>query len=50
MSYKLISKFFLECKIILPSQQEIGEKYGLSKSGVSKKISRFFEKIDFSEK
>lgn len=50
VSKELISKFFLECKIILPSQQEIGEKYGLSKSGVSKKISRFFEKIDFSEK
>lgn len=29
----------------IPSQQAIGEKYGLTKSGVSKKVSRFFEKI-----
>ena len=29
----------------LPTQQEIGNKYGLTKSAVSVKVSRFFEKI-----
>lgn len=33
----------------LPTQQEIGKKYGLTKSGVSKKLSRFFEKIKFAQ-
>lgn len=45
---KMLKIFYFNHDESIPSQQEIGEKYGLTKSGVSKKISRFFEKIDFS--
>lgn len=45
---KMLKIFYFNHDEEIPSQQEIGEKYGLTKSGVSKKISRFFEKIDFS--
>lgn len=45
---KMLKIFYINHDESIPSQQEIGEKYGLTKSGVSKKISRFFEKIDFS--
>lgn len=48
ISKELITRYFSDNNIDLPTQQQIGDKYGLSKSGVSKKLSRFFEKIDFS--
>ena len=42
---KMLKIYFFNHDEEIPSHQEIGEKYGLTKSGVSKKISRFFEKI-----
>ena len=42
---KMLKIYYFNHDEEIPSQQEIGEKYGLTKSGVSKKISRFFEKI-----
>jgi len=46
-SYDFISSILFDDYFInkktLPSQESIGEKYGLSKSGVSKKISRFLK-------
>ena len=44
-SFDFISKSLINCNTELPTQLTIGEKYGISKSGVSKKITRFFEKI-----
>lgn len=42
---KMLKIYYFNHDEEIPSQQAIGEKYGLTKSGVSKKISRFFEKI-----
>ncbi len=42
---KMLKVYFFNHDEEVPSQQQIGEKYGLTKSAVSKKISRFFEKI-----
>ena len=42
---KMLKVYYFNHDEEIPTQQVIGEKYGLSKSGVSKKISRFFEKI-----
>lgn len=36
----LVSAYFIR-KEDLPTQQSIGEKYGLSKSGITKKLERF---------
>lgn len=40
-----VKKYFEDKTFILPSFKEIGEMYNLSKSGISKKWSRFVEKI-----
>ena len=37
--------FFEDTAYKLPSQQDVGKKYGLTKAGASKKLSRFFEKL-----
>lgn len=42
---KMLKIYYFNHDEEIPSQQAIGEKYGLTKSGVSKKVSRFFEKI-----
>ena len=42
---KMLKIYYFKHDEEIPSQQAIGEKYGLTKSGVSKKVSRFFEKI-----
>lgn len=42
---KMLKIYYFNHDEEIPSQQSIGKKYGLSKSGVSKKVSRFFEKI-----
>lgn len=46
ISNNILDVYFNNVDIKLPTQQELGEKYNLSKSGVSKKITRFFEKIN----
>lgn len=44
--FDFISEYLINCKSELPTQLMIGEKYNISKSGVSKKITRFFEKLN----
>lgn len=42
---KMMKVYFFNHDEEIPTKQQIGEKYKLTKSGVSKKLSRFFEKI-----
>ncbi len=42
---KMLKIYFFNHDEEVPTQQQIGGKYGLTKSAVSKKLSRFFEKI-----
>lgn len=42
---KMLKIYFFNHDEKIPSQQDIGNKFGLTKSGVSKKMTRFFEKI-----
>ncbi len=45
ISKQMIESFFTDKKYKLPSQQEIGENYGLTKSAASVKLKRFIEKL-----
>lgn len=42
---EMLEPFFDNQNYILPTQQEIGIKYGITKSAASKKLSRFIEKL-----
>ena len=42
---EMAKPFFEDATYKLPSQQDVGRKYGLEKTGASKKLSRFFEKL-----
>lgn len=41
----MFETFFDDMHYKLPTQQEIGQKYGITKSAASKKLSRFIEKL-----
>ena len=42
---EMLKAFFTDMNSKLPTQQEIGEKYGITKSAASKKLSRFIDKL-----
>lgn len=42
---EMAKQFFEDATYKLPSQQDVGKKYGLTKAGASKKLSRFFDKL-----
>ena len=42
---KMVESFFTDLDYQLPTQQEIGQKYGITKSAASVKLKRFIEKI-----
>ena len=42
---KMIESFFSDLNYELPTQQEIGQKYGITKSAASVKLTRFIEKL-----
>ena len=42
---EMFETFFDDIKYKLPTQQEIGEKYGITKSAVSVKLKRFMERL-----
>ena len=42
---EMAKQFFEDTTYKIPSQQDIGKKYGLTKAGASKKLSRFIEKL-----
>lgn len=41
----MIDSFFNNINFILPTQQDIGQKYGITKSAASVKLTRFIEKL-----
>ncbi len=41
----MLETFYDDINYKLPTQQEIGQKYGITKSAASKKLSRFIEKL-----
>ena len=45
ISKQMVKSFSSDNNYRLPSQQEIGDKYGLTKSAVSVKLKRFIEKL-----
>ena len=42
---EMVEAFFADKNYKLPSQQQIGQKYGITKSAASVKMTRFFEKL-----
>lgn len=42
---EMVEAFFRDVNYQLPTQQEIGQKYGITKSATSKKLTRFIEKL-----
>ncbi len=42
---QMVESFFSDLNYQLPTQQEIGQKYGITKSAVSVKLTRFIEKL-----
>jgi hypothetical protein len=42
---QMVESFFNDINFKLPTQQEIGEKYGITKSAASVKLKRFIEKL-----
>lgn len=42
---EMIESFFRDVNYQLPTQQEIGQKYGITKSATSRKLTRFIEKL-----
>lgn len=42
---QMVESFFSDLNYQLPTQQEIGEKYGITKSAASVKLKRFIEKL-----
>ena len=42
---EMVRTFFTDMNSKLPTQQEIGEKYGITKSAASVKLTRFIEKL-----
>lgn len=42
---EMIHSFFMDINYKIPTQQDIALKYGLTKAGASKKLSRFYEGI-----
>ena len=45
MNKEILHCFFDNLAYRLPTQTEIGEKYGMGKTGISKKLSRFYDKL-----
>jgi len=45
MCKQMIESFFTDLDYQLPTQQEIGQKYGITKSAASVKLKRFIEKL-----
>ncbi len=41
----MVESFFNDINFILPTQQKIGQKYGITKSAASVKLKRFIEKL-----
>lgn len=41
----MVDSFFNNINFILPTQQDIGQKYGITKSAASVKLTRFIEKL-----
>lgn len=41
----MVDSFFNNINFILPTQQDIGQKYGITKSATSVKLTRFIEKL-----
>jgi len=42
---EIVHSFFMDINYKIPTQQDIALKYGLTKAGASKKLSRFYESI-----
>lgn len=42
---EMMESFLYDMNYLLPTQQEIGQKYGITKSAVSVKLTRFIEKL-----
>lgn len=47
---EIASRFFSDSDYELPSQVELAAKFGKTKSGINKQVSRFYEKVAQSEK